>query len=96
MKSDLISYFRNPIQLMTWALLIKLMIMGLNLSDCLGAFVILAAQLVTPIVQNKYPKQPDLFKEITELELRLLTSEAKIDAVESDVTGLKFGMTSKR
>jgi hypothetical protein len=96
LKSKLIKLLENQTVLFTWALLIKLMLTGLSLTDCLGALAILSAILLAKVVSNKYPKQPDLYQEMAVMQMHIDQLIKDYESVESDLTSLKFGLNHKR
>ena len=96
LKSKILKTLQSPAFLFSWALLLKLMITGLSFADCLGALVILTALELGWIIKHKFPEQPDLFHEMSILQLQLTSLDQKTESIQSDVTSLKFGLNHKR
>lgn len=75
--------------------LVKIALSTLVLSEGLGLFVVLSSLLAARVVDYKFPKRPDLYhdmKQIQDLQSAMLT---KIENLESDMTGVRFGLSHK-
>lgn len=72
-------------------LFIKILIYGLSLSDSFGALICLAAVQLDRVTGHLFPKQVDLFTEVSEIQSRLMSMQDKLDDNERDLTALKFG-----
>lgn len=87
-KSDLIL-------VVVTVLLLKLMTVGFSIADAIGALVILGGLLAKTVIDHKFPKLPDLFKEMVDLQNRQSALEAEKDEIQRDLTALKFGSVRK-
>ena len=102
-KNKLEALFIGPSLSMTWILVIKLLIAGLSWTDCAGFAIVLIARNFSYAFTRKYPVEPDLFHEMSLVQLQVDQLSKKNDqlikeqeALQSDVTGLKFGQMHKR
>jgi len=66
---------------------LKLLAIGLTASEALGAFVVLASIQATKIIDHRFPRLPDVFKEIEIMKDQM----TRIDAMERDLTAIKLG-----
>lgn len=75
--------------------IVKIIISTLTLPDVLALILIPVISLAARVVDYKYPKRPDLFSEIELLNIRIHDVETKTDELESDMTGVKFGLKQR-
>lgn len=67
---------------------VKLLMSTLNIPDAIGLLVVASVSLAAKVVDYKYPKRPDFYS-----DLELLKS--KVDELEHDMTGVKFGLKTR-
>lgn len=85
----------NLIYAVSLFVLIKLLMLGLTFADSLGTLFILAAIHLKTVIEYKFPKRPDLFKEMIELQEKISQLTAKVDTAQFDLNALKFGAIRK-
>jgi hypothetical protein len=81
----------NLIHILSVAMFIKILITGLSYSDSLGALVLLSALQLDRVLSHLYPKQVDVFKELSLIQNQLVEVISKNEVLERDVTALKIG-----
>ena len=72
-------------------LLLKLICLGFSPADAAGSLFLLLALQAEVITSHLFPKRPDLFKEVLDLQAQLNTLREKSDEMDRDLTGLKMG-----
>lgn len=73
------------------ALFIKLMAFGLDLTDCLGALVLLIFVFGAKITEYYVPKRPDLYADFSSLQELNKGLASKVEDLERDVMSIKMG-----
>lgn len=71
-------------------LYLKLIIIGLSPTDCLGALVLLVALQAEKVLSHLYPKRVDLYKEHSLIIETIARLQKTIDEQERDLTALKM------
>lgn len=74
------------------ALFVKLMAVGLNLSDCLGALVLLSFAFGSRAIEYFVPKRPDIYADLKSMQDSVNELVSKTDGLERDVMGIKLGV----
>lgn len=69
-------------------LVFKLALSSLTLADVMGVVTLLLVSQAARVVDYKYPRRPDLFPQVEELT-------KKVESLEHDMTGVKFGLKSR-
>lgn len=62
-----------------------------TIADALGMLVLLSAILGQKVVDHLFPKQPDLFQEISDLRKAVENLTKRSELSERDLTALKIG-----
>lgn len=66
------------------------MVFGVGKWEALGFLFIASGLIAEYATKHFFPKRPDIFKELTELNRRLNDLEAKTDETNSTVTAMQF------
>lgn len=80
----------NLSYLLIGALFIKLLALGLSMTDCLGALVLLSAVQAEKVISFHFPKRTNVHKELSLIQSNLVEIKSKSEDLERDVTALKF------
>lgn len=75
--------------------LVKIFMSTLTTSDGLGLFIILTVSLAARVVDYEYPKRPDLYLEMKNVEIDLTLMKTRIENLESEMTGVRFGLKNR-
>ncbi len=75
--------------------LVKISMSTLTTPDGLGLFIILTVSLAARVVDYKYPKRPDLFSDMLQAQMQIESMKVKIENLESEMTGVRFGLKQK-
>lgn len=72
-------------------LLLKLICLGFTPADAAGSFFLMAGFLGDRVISFLFPKRPDLFKEVLDLQNQLTRVNQQCSDMERDLTALKMG-----
>jgi hypothetical protein len=80
----------NLIHVISILFFIRILIPGLSFAECLGALVVLSAIHLDRVLSYLFPKQVDVYKELSLVQSKLVEITSKSDGLERDVTALKM------
>jgi len=80
----------NQSQVIILVLLIKLVVYRVSYADCLCAGILLLAISAAKAVDYLFPKRPDLYTQLNNLESKVQEIVTKNEDLERDVTAMKF------
>lgn len=75
--------------------LVKMGLSTLTFQDSFGFLIVVSLFLALRITDYLYPKRPDLFLALEKCNNELSELKSKLDAIESDMTGVKFGLKTR-
>ena len=90
MESKLKLLKENQSQVIILVLLLKLVVYRVSYADCLCAGVLLLAISAAKVIDYLYPKRPDLYTQLKELDSKFQELVLKNEDLERDVTAMKF------
>jgi len=74
---------------------LKILFLGLSSPEAICLIGIVFGLCLAHVVSYYFPKQPDLFKEMFELKRVVDSISNRHDQMESELTGIKFGVAKK-
>ena len=75
--------------------LVKMGLSILTFQDSFGFLIVVSLFLASRITDFLFPKRPDLFLALEKCNNELSEIKSKLDDLESDMTGVKFGLKTR-
>lgn len=85
----------NLTQVAAGLLLLKLLVLGFGMAEAAGSLFILLALESQKVIAYLFPKRPDVFAEITELQKQLAEIKDKEEEHSREITALRFAQAKK-
>ena len=76
-------------------ILVKVSLLNVTYPEAIIYISVLLILLFKPVLEYKYPKRQDLFKEMHELHTQQSLLLNRFEEMESDLTAIKFGALRK-